>query len=99
MQPSIISRFPPPPPIYKIFESLTPMTGAQYHISYCQTLETERRLKLSRILELFSEKPAEDNISLKTSYNHAHQLVTKTLLFLSALKPIILLFKIIPELN
>ncbi|KAI6654495.1 hypothetical protein LOD99_891 [Oopsacas minuta] len=41
------------------------MSGAQYHTSYCQALETERRIKLSSILKLFSKKPVEDSISLK----------------------------------
>ncbi|KAI6647654.1 hypothetical protein LOD99_8619 [Oopsacas minuta] len=41
------------------------MSGAQYHISYCQVLETERRIKLSSILKLFPKKPVEDSISLK----------------------------------
>ena len=30
------------------------MSGANYHISYCQVLESERRLKVSTILNLFS---------------------------------------------
>ena len=41
------------------------MSGAQYHISYCQILETERRIKLSSLLKLFSKKQVEDNTSLK----------------------------------
>ena len=30
------------------------MSGAQYNITLCQILETERRIKLSGILKLFS---------------------------------------------
>ena len=29
------------------------MSGANYHISYCQTLESERRLKVSSMLKLY----------------------------------------------
>ena len=32
------------------------MSGSQYHISYCQILESERRLQLSNILKLFQIK-------------------------------------------
>ena len=32
------------------------MSGAHYHITYCQILESERRLQLSNILKLFSTK-------------------------------------------
>ena len=31
-------------------------SGAHYHITYCQILESERRLQLSNILKLFSTK-------------------------------------------
>ena len=44
------------------------MSGAQYHISYCQILESERRVKLSHVLKLFShntETDKSDNSSLK----------------------------------
>ena len=61
----VLSSFLQNDPLEHHFGLYRMMSGAQYHISYCQILETERRLKLSRILELFSEKPAEDNISLK----------------------------------
>ena len=29
------------------------MSGANYHISYCQILESERRLKVSSVLKLY----------------------------------------------
>ena len=32
------------------------MSGAHYHITYCQILESERRLQLSNILKVFSTK-------------------------------------------
>ena len=63
--PSIVNHLTQNDPLEHHFGLYRMMSGAQYHISYCQILETERRLKLSRILELFSEKPAEDSISLK----------------------------------
>ena len=36
------------------------MSGAQYHISYCQILESERRLKLSHVLKLFTQSTETD---------------------------------------
>ena len=41
------------------------MSGANYHISYLQILESERRLKLSNILKLFSNQPDSANYSLQ----------------------------------
>ena len=32
------------------------MSGANYHVSYLQILESERRLKVSNILSLFSDQ-------------------------------------------
>ena len=61
----VLSSFLQNDPLEHHFALYRMMSGAQYLISYCQILETERRLKLSRILELFSKKPAEDYISLK----------------------------------
>ena len=40
------------------------MAGAHYHITYCQILETERRLKLSSILKLFVNTPSGEKTSL-----------------------------------
>ena len=34
------------------------LSGANYHISLCQILESERRLKVSNILKLFSQQPS-----------------------------------------
>ena len=61
----VLSSFLQNDPLEHHFGLYRMMSGAQYHISYCQILETERRLKLSSILKLFSKKPVEDNISLK----------------------------------
>ena len=36
------------------------MSGANYHISYCQILESERRLKVSTILNVFSNRHSND---------------------------------------
>ena len=41
------------------------MAGAQYHITFCQILESERRLKLSSILKVFSSQGAVHDLSLK----------------------------------
>ena len=43
------------------------MSGSQYHISYCQILESERRLQLSIILKLFQIKTQSDTIEKPTS--------------------------------
>ena len=36
------------------------MSGAKYHISNCQILESERRLKLSHVLKLFPKSTKTD---------------------------------------
>ena len=36
------------------------MSGANYHISYCQILESERRLKVSTMLNVFSNRHSND---------------------------------------
>ena len=41
------------------------MAGAQYHVSYCQILESERRIKLSSILKLFSSQASTEELSIK----------------------------------
>ena len=41
------------------------MAGAQYHISYCQILESERRIKLSSIFKLFSYQASTEELSIK----------------------------------
>ncbi|KAI6655366.1 hypothetical protein LOD99_2201 [Oopsacas minuta] len=61
----VLSSFLQNDPLEHHFGLYRMMSGAQYHISYCQVLETERRIKLSSILKLFSKKPVEDSISLK----------------------------------
>ena len=43
------------------------MSGSQYHISYCQILESERRLQLSNILKLFQIKTQSDATEKPTS--------------------------------
>ena len=43
------------------------MSGSQYQISYCQILESERRLQLSNILKLFLIKTQSDTIERPTS--------------------------------
>ena len=40
------------------------MSGAHYHISYCQILESERRIKLSNILKLFSSPATTEQLSI-----------------------------------
>ena len=41
------------------------LSGANYHISLCQILESERRLKVSNILKLFSQQPSFKQTSLQ----------------------------------
>ena len=41
------------------------MAGAHYHITYCQILETERRIKLSNIIKLIPIKCLKDSFSIK----------------------------------
>ena len=40
------------------------MSGAQYHNSYCQIIESERRIKLSSILKLFSSHATTEQLSI-----------------------------------
>ena len=42
------------------------MSGSNYHISYLQILETERRLKLSNILKIFASKQDSGIYSIQT---------------------------------
>ena len=42
------------------------MSGAQYNVTFCQVLQSERLIKISAILKLFSSStPGESSISLK----------------------------------
>ena len=41
------------------------MSGSNYHVSYSQILETERRLKISSILKLFSQQPSSKESNLQ----------------------------------
>ena len=41
------------------------MAGAHYHITYCQILESERRIKLSNIIKLLPRKRSMDMFSIK----------------------------------
>ena len=43
-------------PIEHHFGLYRMMSGAQYHISYSQILESERRIKLSSMLKIFSQQ-------------------------------------------
>ena len=61
----VLSSFLQNDPLEHHFGLYRMMSGAQYHIRYCQVLETERRIKLSSILKLFSKKPVEYSIPLK----------------------------------
>ena len=46
------------------------MSGANYHVSYLQILESERRIKVSSILKLFSSRSDTSNYSL-TDFIHS----------------------------
>ena len=41
------------------------MSGSNYHISYVQILETERRLKLFTVLNIFSQQ-SDSSLSIQT---------------------------------
>ena len=61
----VLSSFLQNDPLEHHFGLYRMMSGAQYHISYCQLLQTERRLKISSILNIFSKKSSESQPSLK----------------------------------
>ena len=61
----VLSSFLQNDPLEHHFGIYRMMSGAQYHVSFCQILESERRLKLSSILKLFSRKSDKDKTSLK----------------------------------
>ena len=42
------------------------MSGSNYHVTYLQILETERRLKLSNILRIFASQPDSGFYSLQS---------------------------------
>ena len=42
------------------------LSGAQYQVTACQVYESERRLKISSILRLFSKQTSNNSVSLKT---------------------------------
>ena len=52
-------------PIEHHFGLYRMMSGAHYHVSYSQIIESERRIKLSSILKIFSKKEQSDHVSLK----------------------------------
>ena len=53
----VLSYFLQTDPIEHHFGLYRMLSGANYHISLCQILESERRLKVSDILNLFSQQP------------------------------------------
>ena len=50
--------FPQTDPLEHHFGLYRMMSGSNYHVSYGQILETERRLKISSVLKLFSQEPS-----------------------------------------
>ena len=54
----LLSSFLQTDPLEHHFGLYRMMSGSNYHISYFQILETERRLKLSSILHLFNDQPS-----------------------------------------
>ena len=52
-------------PIEHHFGLYRMMSGAQYHISYSQILESERRIKLSSMLKIFSQQQENDYVNVK----------------------------------
>ena len=60
----VLTSFPQNDPLEHQFGLYRMIAGAHYHITYCQILETERRLKLSSILKLFVNIPSGEKTSL-----------------------------------
>ena len=56
-------------PIEHQFGIYRMMSGAQYHITYSQILESQRRLNLSNILKLFSLQQCKSELTLKQFIN------------------------------
>ena len=61
----VLSSFLQTDPLKHHFGLYRMMAGAQYHITYCQILETERRIKLSNIIKLLPRKRSIGHLSLK----------------------------------
>ena len=62
----VLSSFLQNDPLEHHFGLYRMMSGAQYHVSLCQILDSERRIKLSNILKLFSRESSERQTSLKS---------------------------------
>ena len=50
-------------PLERHFGLYRMISGANYHISYCQVLESEHRLKVSTILKLFSNQESSPTLA------------------------------------
>ena len=61
----VLSSFLQTDPLEHHFGLYRMMAGAHYHITYCQILETERRIKLSNIIKLIPRKWSVDPFSIK----------------------------------
>ena len=61
----VLSSFLQTDPLEHHFGLYRMMAGAHYHITYCQILETERRIKLSNIIKLLPRKCSIDHFSVK----------------------------------
>ena len=61
----LLSYFFQTVPIEHHFGLYRMLSGANYHISLCQILESERRLKVSNILKLFYQQPSFKQTSLQ----------------------------------
>ena len=75
-------------PIEHHFGLYRMMSGAQYHISYTQILQSERRIKLCSILKFFSKQQATEYISIKELFLSFSEQLDSSLnveLFLSVL--------------
>ena len=61
----VLSYFLQTDPLEHHFSLNQMMAGAHYHITYCQILETERRIKLPNIIKLIPRKCSMDPFSIK----------------------------------
>ena len=57
------------------------MSGSNYHILYLQILETERRLKLSKILKTFTSLQDFGTLSEQEHFNKVKSMCTKRVLY------------------
>ena len=84
-------------PIEHHFGLYRMMSGAQYHISYSQILESERRIKLSSMLKLFSKQQDTEYVNLRELFQSFSQQPDEQLDSSLNIELFLLVLKIIPN--